>query len=252
MKTIKIIFILALICFFQACEQEKQAIHLKNESEMANKKRPDQFRNVKKQKVTVFFTNPKKVKGEWAKKIKKMGKELVNGNYKDVVPVWTSSVLEPKDKYSRFKLNDNDLNTCWAEGVDGDGIGEWIVYPASRRIEIILHNGLWYNKELFYKNNRIKKAEIVVYDMFSIDRNEIIGPYESAKQVVKFDDGMKPICIEFDSSKLSRSITDYVPSDKKEEVINNLPGGYIMLLRIKILSVYKGTKYNDTCISEIE
>jgi len=121
-------------------------------------------------------------------------------------------------------------NLPWAEGKTDEGIGESIefdimsVYDAysdgagrkeiKGNIKISILNGFVnpYKQTLFYENNRIKKASVYVDDKKYMDLN--------FNDVVEFT--------EFE-----------IPNDSKH-------------VKIVIDEVYKGTKYNDTCVTKID
>lgn len=138
-----------------------------------------------------------------------------------------SSVLESKnDRYSPLNLLDNDPKTAWVEGVKGDGIGEdltiYISDSAGRWTARSVHklgivSGYAKSKDIFYKNNRPKKIKLTVY------------PYNSSKYSMEhiLKDSMEMQYIELKEKTLTSDI------------------------KIEILSVYKGSKYDDTCISDV-
>ncbi len=112
----------------------------------------------------------------------------------------------------------------WVEGKDGYGIGEWIEYDISsflkRREDLSNINANLYilngyvNPKLPYlykENSRIKKATLIIDDV--------------TKMEIEFDDIVEFKCIE-----LGRPFTK---------------------VKLIIDEVYKGTKYDDTCITAI-
>ena len=121
-------------------------------------------------------------------------------------------------------------NLPWAEGKTDEGIGESIEFDimsvydaysdgAGRReirgdIKVSILNGFVnpYKQSLFYENNRIKKASIYV-------------------------DGKKYMDLTFNDFV---EFTEFeIPAESKH-------------VKIVIDEVYKGTKYNDTCITKID
>ncbi|NMB64112.1 MAG: hypothetical protein GYA16_04495 [Spirochaetes bacterium] len=147
-----------------------------------------------------------------------------SGDYVGIATTEASSYLPPyKDiKYEPFYARDNKLTTAWCEGVKGDGIGEWIQFTLSawesygeiiNVYRILIVNGFAASKELYYANNRVKKLQI------------------------EFSEGQKKIL------ELKDGVLDYqvfVVHTKTKWV------------RMRILEVYKGKKYDDTCISEVD
>ena len=112
----------------------------------------------------------------------------------------------------------------WVEGKAGYGIGEWITYDISsvlekrkdavnRNAKLYILNGYINPKlpHLYKENSRLKKATLIIDD--------------STKMEIEFDD-----IVEFKCVELGRPFTK---------------------VKIIIDEVYKGTKYDDTCITAI-
>jgi cytoskeletal protein RodZ len=113
---------------------------------------------------------------------------------------------------------DGDNSTCWCEGADGDGLGEAITLftdDLSTIGKITIANGLCADYDTFYKNNRVRECELTFSDgtTYTVELN---GDFEAQPCVITLPESVE---------------TEYV--------------------KITILSVYSGTKYTDTCISEI-
>lgn len=120
--------------------------------------------------------------------------------------------------YNASNVIDGDYSTCWAEGNSNEGINESIFMSADRKqrvSEIIITNGLYKGSELFYKNNRVKDCQIEFSDGTSQEVT-LLGNYSEQSNRIVFD---PPVDTEY--------------------------------IKITILSVYYGNKYNDTCITEI-
>ena len=130
-----------------------------------------------------------------------------------------SSVL-PHRQFGRYgiaNLSDGNMTSAWCKGVPGDGVGSWIRYRSSRlrrlrRIGIVV--GYAKSREVFYANHRVKAVTIAI-------------------------SGREPI-------KASLR-------DTHEQQIIELPAGVETdNVKITIDAVYRGTKYRDLCISELE
>lgn len=120
--------------------------------------------------------------------------------------------------YTVEKAFDNDMSTCWSEGVDGYGVGESITISFDDVYEIgelSLWNGLCTSEDLFYKNSRLHNITVVLSDGNQYD--------------FECSDG-------WDSRHNSFSFGENIETSS---------------LTIIIQSVYEGDKYQDTCISEI-
>ena len=131
--------------------------------------------------------------------------------------------------YTADNAWDGDNRTSWTEGENGSGIGEYLKVNLINEAQvngINISNGYYKTKELYYRNNRLKKVRLTFSD--------------GSSKVYKLEDEfLVPCTIEFDQPILTSSI------------------------KIEILSVYKSKKikgkdgtvkkaYDDTCITELE
>jgi len=126
----------------------------------------------------------------------------------------TSSYLSNSQMYAADNLFDKSLHTAWVEGAKVEGIGEWVLikFDYSKKIEDIgIFNGYQKSARLFEDNNRVRELEISVSD--------------GSKKVVTLQD-VKDV--------------EWIPLNKR-----------IQWIKFKIVSVYRGGKYNDTCLTEI-
>jgi len=124
-------------------------------------------------------------------------------------------------QYQPWMAVDDRHKTGWAEGVPGPGVGEWIMltFPGTIEVQSVgLDIGYDKNADIFFKNNRIKKATLV----FSNGERVELGFADKR--------GMQTI-------PLVRA-----------------PGPNIETSFIKVIieEVFPGWKYDDTCLAEIE
>ena len=183
---------------------------------------------------------------------------------------------KPSDFYEITKLNDTVedresvlfgepvVDTAWVEGAAGDGIGEWVIIPikprnddvgmrlANRKIRYPLTvrlsvcNGYQQSLDLYQKNNRVKDAKISIYaaamsfgqdDAFLLWNPEVV--YEET--ITLSDDiDMNPISFNLTNTDFSFELPEKYRNEECE-----------LYLRLEIRSVYKGTKYSDTCICDL-
>jgi hypothetical protein len=159
---------------------------------------------------------------------------LFNSVYADsnqIIPVdiVSSSYLGQNDflvkaNYHPYYIIDDDPNTTWVEGANGDGIGEKVVLNYLNQIKvdalsIYMRNGYQKNKELFQQNNRLKEIKVNFI-------NEI-----NSYSVSSFNFTLED-CLGYQEITINRPITF-----NKIEII--------------IVSVYKGSLYQDTCLSDL-
>lgn len=151
------------------------------------------------------------------------------------IQVKSSSTLKG---YNAECLFDKKVETAWVEGKKDDGSGEWInvFLQASKEsetskpftiTEFAMIPGYAKNEKTWIENNRIKTALLIIYSRESAPDS----PYRYMVYRLHFEDWMGLQIFSFE---------DHVPSDmmrKKAWLI--------------IEEVYKGTKYSDTCISEM-
>ncbi|MDE6929142.1 MAG: discoidin domain-containing protein, partial [Lachnospiraceae bacterium] len=128
----------------------------------------------------------------------------------------TSALSEYNMKHSADRLIDGDVTTAWVEGAAGQGKGEAItVYFDDEYLihGININAGYQKSNELYNKNSRPEKIQVLFSD----------GTYEL------------------------HTLSDI--NDSQDIVLNKaIVTDYITLT---IESVYPGTKYEDTAISEI-
>lgn len=138
------------------------------------------------------------------------------GNYK----IKASSSLG--DSYKAEFANDLSYKTAWVEGKKDEGIGEHLEYyfknDSPRITEIIISNGYMKSEETWKNNNRVKKLKLYVNGV--------------------------PLGV----LNLKDSRTDQYFS---VGTLGHNKNGTDLILKFEILEVYKGSKYNDTAITEI-
>lgn len=127
----------------------------------------------------------------------------------------TSQLTEGNTIYSTNNLNSR-IGICWAEGVNSNGINETLSFRSDIDYINTLHISIGFisfdKPYLYSENSRPSRIEISVENKYSI--------------IVNLDDTPN-----FQTIRLPEGL-------ERNEI-----------LRIKILNVYEGTKYEDTCIS---
>lgn len=120
--------------------------------------------------------------------------------------------------YSPSKVIDNDLSTCWCEGKDDYGIDEELTIELDNTYaidEITIWNGLCTSEDLYRKNSRVHHILLTFSDGNSFEC-ECKDGWDNSKNVILLPE------------KVDTSF-----------------------ITIKIIDIYEGEKYKDTCISEI-
>ncbi len=180
----------------------------------------------------------------------------------------TSSELQkPADmmeigRYDFSNVFDGNPATCWAEGAAGSGIGEKIFFVIPENLQALkITNGLAKNKVVFHKNNRVKKIKVLVYGGVTTD--EDAGQFADLYRCLPFDKeftielkdtpAVQEIKFPFDWDLLKPYKTyilkkfeqlDYAKKNKSQRYFK-------YILSFEIVDVYTGSKWDDTCISDI-
>lgn len=195
--------------------------------------------------------------------------------------LWATSELKEKGRdYSVKNLLDGDVNTAWATRING-GVGEQIViFGIDKGIFIV--NGYGKSKDIYLKNNRAKEIEVKIYRAYvgvvagatteagPPRESLLINPLEEEIPLIELvsktnfvlkDEYLFTNTYYFflDFKKDEKETVERIKKLRKEKRITKEYMGedyvgyhaleYIMVFTIK--SIYKGTQYNDLCISEI-
>lgn len=172
---------------------------------------------------SLWFSNKKE-----AKLPKRPAQEFVlvkgaSSFLKETADVYTEDGVITRAGFGPFSLFDGIRQTAWCEGVDDDGIGEWVEFELKEDVEALdIQNG--YNRSFvaiqgrnidgFYSlNNRPKVLELISAD------------------------GKTTLTLPLADSPAIQSFADIY-----------LPKGVYKLI---IKDVYRGTKWRDTCLGEI-
>ncbi|EMJ65660.1 MULTISPECIES: hypothetical protein [Leptospira] len=179
-----------------------------------------------------------------------------------IIATSTMSGRTPK-QYSTDNLGDSNSQTAWCtnEGPRGESIAfmQWASVSGLNisyyylenalksykyKAKFLIHNGYGKSEETYYNNNRIKKAKLKIYEagMSEGDGGKLyISKRLSLISVKELEFG----------EKLGLQIFD-LEFDLKGRYgvkgFNELGMFYVF----EISEVYKGKKYNDTCISELD
>lgn len=143
--------------------------------------------------------------------------------------------------YKSANICDGKTETAWVEGAKGNGVGEWIKIQldAEKRspsstpfsvFEVGIIPGYSKSEKTWRENNRIKTLTMIVFSPPPSYPKE----YEYMVFRLKLQDKNK---------------LQYFELPDRKKAINLNPMTKTVWLRIE--DVYKGTKYDDTCISEV-
>jgi len=126
------------------------------------------------------------------------------------------------NEYTGRKAHDLSFKTAWVEGANGPGIGEYIEYhfrnKGPRVTEIKIFNGYVKSDKAWTENARVKKLKLSI-------------------------NGKDVAMLNLQDSKAQQNF--------KFEPLGRRADGKDLILRFTIAEVYPGSKFDDTCITEI-
>lgn len=156
-------------------------------------------------------------------------KQTASSNSDDYVPIFTeieasSELVSSKGTVYEAQNVCYDDNNCWAEGVEGTGNGEWIMYTAKKEqkvsgVEII--NGFAKSAKLYNQNAKVKKVRL------------------------EFSDGSSytaDLTVRNNATNSNYRTSDYI------DLPHTVSTTYI---KVVIVEAVEGTEYDDTCITLI-
>ena len=134
----------------------------------------------------------------------------------------SSTLYEAGFSHDVSNVYDYDLSTAWVEGVNGNGIGEFVdlFFPAGTVITGgTIYPGYYKNQDIFEKNTAVSRIQV-----------------QSGSQIYEIDTSAGANSYRYDSG-VHFTLPEPIFCDGT--------------LRVKILDVRAGWKYTDTCISEL-
>ncbi len=121
--------------------------------------------------------------------------------------------------YGAENLTDRDSGKVWAEGAEGDGIGESVTLTMKdpqKGLSLTIHNGHLGSQELFLANNRVKSMAVSL-------------------------NGGTPFTVELKDG-YRQPTTVAIPGDT----------GVLKTVKLTIQSVYPGKSFRDTCLTGVD
>ena len=128
------------------------------------------------------------------------------------------------ENYHPNYVLDNNPRTAWVEGVDGQGEGEVLSWDVSalssaRAVRLRIRNGYQKSEGLFAANSVPREVQVTVWRGAEV----VVEQQVTLKKAMGW-----------------------------QEVVLPTGGRGLDHIELKVLSVYPGSKYKDTCISDIE
>jgi len=204
--------------------------------------------------------------------------------------VWASSSLTEtlggkEVTYGPDELFDNDRSTPWVEGAKGSGIGEYVIILTGRAITgFTLTNGFAASYRLYHRNNRVRRIrlsllagltapgmvterdytrylvkELPLADNVAITDTSYVQHVPISLSTDSQFEFYKSVILQFKDEQsflFGMILKELGISEEESTSTGNLMQimelyGYFSL-RLEIEAVYRGSRYDDTCISEIK
>ncbi|HUX12855.1 MAG TPA: hypothetical protein VMW87_07485 [Spirochaetia bacterium] len=150
-------------------------------------------------------------------------------------------------KYSARSLADRNPATGWSEGVEGDGVGEVVLAKVDTRRPVFVRNGFQMSKELFLANNRVKRVRVFLLQAGKRMPNQFDSPYAEVKVLAAVDAELSDT---MGFQRLPVPPNAIEPMTEWDGSVTD-PPQYASFVALQILSVYPGTRYHDTCLSDV-
>lgn len=154
--------------------------------------------------------------------------------------------------YGAPNLFDGDERTAWAEGDKGPGIGAVVVVPLPTPAPVEIRGGYGKSPELYKQNARPRRVEVLVLGQglpvpfAQYDAKRAIPVLGRAEVELKDVDGWQPLAL----PKWGPPPASWQPGGPPGTVVD--PAAQRpTYLALRILSVYPGEQFEDTCISEV-
>jgi hypothetical protein len=167
-------------------------------------------------------------------------RECAEAQYSGEEAVWDC-------QYSAYNLSDGDVKTCWAEGTKESGIGEIVMTVIDDiNLPVKIWSGYGKSETLYKDNNRPKAVRVFVLVSPCRQVAQVEGQYSDIKVIGKHEVELKDLngWQKLSLPKPLKNVSLECPLPEEYQ-------GKYYFVALEILSVYKGSKFNDTCISEI-
>ncbi len=175
--------------------------------------------------------------------------------YREALAAWSCM-------YGPQRAVDGDPKTAWSEGARGNGEGEIIVVHLGSAEDVEIWTGFGLSERLHKRNGRPREVQVYVLQALSGMANQFdltVGHFLIlASATVELDDlnAYQPLILPAfeavtDFEQRSDLLAPSFEGDVPQWAVNPMPPEESVYLAIEILSVYPGSVYEDTLISEV-
>jgi hypothetical protein len=166
--------------------------------------------------------------------------------------------VEVKNRYGALNLIDGNYSTAWVEGAEGSGAGQSVFISLPPNCQSInLHGGYGKSASLYAQNGRVKRLKLSCH--IGINPTGYITEVATIFKTQKFakehyidlkdEDNLQTFPFPFSQADLAvfEEKVKELYLQKFDEPIYQVA----TFLELQIEEVYGGSKYDDTCISEL-
>ena len=152
-------------------------------------------------------------------------------------------------QYAPEKAVDGDSNTAWVENKPDFGKGEILMIDIDLTKPILIWAGFGKSQNLFLKNNRPKDIRVYIIEVESPEGDMFGGTHYTGFYIRAIATCQLKDYNGYQELALPKADISHHTAGGGSQFGTN---GHNMLLAIEILSVYPGTDWNDTCITEVK
>ncbi len=181
--------------------------------------------------------------------------QMIKDRLKDkmIKSIKASSTLG--EKYKAENLFDGNPETAWCEGSKGNGEDEWIEFETQVPVRYIaIVNGYAKNNRSFEENGKIEILELSIKS----DKNSTIQKNITSEKIdfIKQNKNSQKEFYSIDYQRFNMKKNPYydytiIYNQEGDAYVYKELGKGKWKIKLKINKVTSGTKYKDTCISEI-
>ncbi|HDP94229.1 MAG TPA: hypothetical protein ENN40_02585 [Candidatus Aminicenantes bacterium] len=168
------------------------------------------------------------------------------------------NIVAGRSRYGPANLLDGDFTTTWVEGRPDEGIGEsvFVVVPDNCRT-LSVFPGHGRSRELFLKNNRPARLEVTF--LAGIHCEGEVAETGLMFHTRRFARGF-PLELKdefrrqtFPVPVTSTELAEFLARARREfsQGFDRPVKQVVLIAQLEIRGVYRGTRWNDTCISEV-
>jgi hypothetical protein len=169
-------------------------------------------------------------------------------------------------RYAPENLFDGRAETSWAIGDGGPGKVLYVGIPSGAK-ELRVVNGYATNKDLFAKNNRVRRLKVSLCVAYSFPNRvtelgqlftlDVIGFHRTLELADLISPQALALGIDWDRADELRRESETRFQEGKAALSDYELEAYAKgtieeyVLRLEIVDLYRGSKWNDTCLSEL-